>query len=159
MPLIVIGRKFILDLEKNGALGIYVPPEGGFEGRYQRRLRAAGYLTVPLFAPGLGDLDAYLNQVHGVRPAHVGKQTVGNTDWSVQTQYLPPLLTQYLDCLPPKSTGLVLWMIDGKRLSRQELAYLAALPNQEPRVKVVIELGGDRQVSWKPLKELSSMAA
>lgn len=158
MPLLVIGRKFIQDLEKNGALGIYVPPEGGFEGRYQRRLRAAGYLTVPLFSPGLGDLDAYFNQVHGVRPAHVGKQTVGNTDWSVQTQFLPPLLNQYLDCLPPKSTGLVLWMIDGKRLNRQELAFLAALPNREPRVKVVIELGGDRQVTWKPLKELSMAA-
>jgi NAD(P)H-quinone oxidoreductase subunit N len=156
--LLTTGRKFIQDLEKTGALGLHIPLEGGFEGRYQRRLRTAGYTTINLSAIGMGDLSAYLTEVHGVRPAHVGKTTTGNTDWCIKTQFLPPLVNQYLDTLPPKSKGLVLWFIDGNRLNRQELAYLALLPSQEPKVKVVIELGGERQFTWKPLKEAASVA-
>ncbi len=72
MALFTTGKSFIRDLEKSGALGLYVPLEGGFEGRYQRRLRAAGYLTVHITARGLGDLGAYLMGVHGVRPPHLG---------------------------------------------------------------------------------------
>jgi NAD(P)H-quinone oxidoreductase subunit N len=158
LSLITTGRQFIQSLEKNGALGVYVPPEGGFEGRYQRRLRTAGYTMLHISAPGLGDLDAYLTQVHGIRPAHVGKSTEGNTDWGIKTYFRPPLINHHLEHLLPKSKGLVLWLIDGKRLNRQELAYLAVLPSQEPKVKVVIELGGDRQFSWKPLKDLATVA-
>ena len=43
MPLITTGKSFIRALEKAGALGLYMPLEGGSEGRYQRRLRAYGY--------------------------------------------------------------------------------------------------------------------
>jgi NAD(P)H-quinone oxidoreductase subunit N len=42
MALITTGNGFIRNLEKFGALGVYVPLEGGYEGRYLRRLRAAG---------------------------------------------------------------------------------------------------------------------
>jgi NAD(P)H-quinone oxidoreductase subunit N len=153
MTLLVSGKRFIRDLEKEGALGLYVPPEGGFEGRYLRRLRAFGYVVLPISAPGLGDLASYFTQVHGVRPAHLGKSTSGSTDWGIQVQFLPPILNYRLENLPPKSKGLALWLIDGKRLDLQELAYLSALPSQETQVKVLIELGGDRQFSWKPLKD------
>ena len=37
MPLITTGKPFIRDLEQAGALGVYAPLEGGYEGRYQRR--------------------------------------------------------------------------------------------------------------------------
>ncbi|NJR17445.1 MAG: NAD(P)H-quinone oxidoreductase subunit N, partial [Calothrix sp. CSU_2_0] len=40
MALITTGKGLIRDLEKYGALGVYAPLEGGFEGRYRRRLRA-----------------------------------------------------------------------------------------------------------------------
>jgi NAD(P)H-quinone oxidoreductase subunit N len=96
-------------------------------------------------ARGLGDLATYLTGVHGVRPAHLGKK-------DIRTYFIPPMLDTYLDRLHPTSKGLVLWIIDGQVLSNQELAYLAELPTIEPRVKVVIELGGDRQFSWKPLQ-------
>ena len=43
MALITTGNSFIRDLEQSGALALYVPLEGGFEGRYRRRLRAAGF--------------------------------------------------------------------------------------------------------------------
>jgi NAD(P)H-quinone oxidoreductase subunit N len=153
MTLLMTGKRFIRDLEREGALGLYVPPEGGFEGRYIRRLRAFGYFVLPISAPGLGDLTTYLTQVHGVRPAHLGKSTSGSTDWGIQVQFLPPIINYRLENLPPKAKGLVLWLIDGKRLDLQELDYLSTLPSQEPQVKILIELGGDRQFTWKPLKD------
>ena len=121
-----------------------MPLEGGYEGRYQRRLRATGYESMRISARGLGDLATYLTGVHGVRPAHVGKQ-------DIRKYFVPPMLNSYLDRLLPTSKGLVLWIIDGQVLSSQELAYLAELPTIDSRVKVVVELGGDRQFSWKPL--------
>jgi NAD(P)H-quinone oxidoreductase subunit N len=145
VPLITTGKPFIRDLEQAGALGVYMPLEGGYEGRYQRRLRATGYESMRISARGLGDLATYLTGVHGVRPAHVGKK-------DIRTYFIPPMLDTYLDRLQPTSKGLVLWIVDGQVLSNQELAYLAELPTIDPRVKVVIELGGDRQFSWKPLQ-------
>lgn len=147
MPLFTTGKPFIRALEQAGALGVYAPLEGGFEGRYQRRLRAAGYDCKHISARGLGDISAYLTGVHGVRPAHVGKK-------DIRTYFIPPMLDTHLEHLRPNAQGLVLWIIDGQVLSRQELAYLTELPKIEPRVKVVIELGGDRQFRWVQLDSL-----
>lgn len=148
MPLITTGKPFIRDLEQAGALGVYAPLEGGYEGRYQRRLRATGYESMRISARGLGDLSAYLTGVHGVRPAHVGKK-------EIRTYYIPPVLDTYLAHLLPTSKGLVLWIIDGQVFSLQELTYLVQLPTIEPRVKVIVELGGDRQFSWVRLDSLA----
>lgn len=155
MALITTGKKFIRELESAGALGVYVPPEGGHEGRYQRRLRTAGYALLDLSAPGLGDPASYLTRMHGVRPAHLGKSTSGSTAWGIQVHFLPPIANYYLENLSENGKGLVLWLLDGKRLDRRELQYLCQLPNLEPRVKVVIELGGDRQFRWQPLKQIA----
>jgi NAD(P)H-quinone oxidoreductase subunit N len=145
MALITTGSSFIRDLEKSGALAVYAPLEGGFEGRYQRRLRAAGYTTLNINARGLGDPAAYLTGVHGVRPPHLGKK-------EIRVYYVPPIVGYQLENLPPKAKGLVLWLIDGSVLSRQEAEYLTTLPQQELRVKVVVEVGGDRSFRWTPLK-------
>ncbi len=147
MPLFTTGKPFIRALEQAGALGVYAPLEGGFEGRYQRRLRAIGYECQHISARGLGDLSAYLTGVHGVRPAHVGKK-------DIRTYFIPPMLDAHLEHLLPDAKGLVLWLIDGQVLSRQELAYLVELPKIEPKVKVVIELGGDREFKWVSLDSL-----
>lgn len=152
MALLEIGNKMIRDIEKSGALGLYAPPEGGFEGRYQRRLRAAGYTNLTLSARGLGDLAAYLKGVHGVRPPHLGKKDYGEGSVG-PIYYLPPIIDSQLAHLPPKSKGLLLWIIDGKVLSRQEIEYLTVLPTLEPRVKVAVELGSDRVFRWMPLKD------
>lgn len=153
MALITSGKSFIRDLEKSGALGLYVPLEGGFEGRYQRRLRAAGYVTISLTARGLGDLGAYLTGVHGVRPPHLGKKDIGQEAAVGAVYYIPPIASYQLESLPPNSKGLVLWMIEGHILSRQEKEYLVNLPKQDPRLKVVLEVGGDRYCHWKPLQD------
>ncbi|MBD1881627.1 MULTISPECIES: NAD(P)H-quinone oxidoreductase subunit N [unclassified Coleofasciculus] len=151
MALITIGNQFVKDLEKSGALGTYVPLEGGFEGRYQRRLRAAGYTTLSLSARGLGDVATYLTGVHGVRPAHLGKK-------DIRVYYVPPIVTYQLEQLPPKSKGLVLWIIEGHVLSREEVEYLTTLPSIEPRLKIAVEMGGDRAFRWTPLKNAIAAA-
>lgn len=153
MALITTGKPLIRDLEKFGALGVYAPLEGGFEGRYQRRLRAAGYVTLHITARGLGDLAAYLTAVHGVRPPHLGKKSSGSGAAVGSVYYVPPIVSYQLEQLPPKSKGLVLWIIEGHVLSNQEVEFLATLPSLEPRVKVVLERGGDRFFRWTPLEK------
>ncbi|NJM68914.1 MAG: NAD(P)H-quinone oxidoreductase subunit N [Scytonema sp. RU_4_4] len=153
MALITTGNAFIRDLEKFGALGVYAPLEGGFEGRYRRRLRAAGYVTLDLTAKGLGDIAAYLTRVHGVRPPHLGKKSTSSGAAVGHVYYVPPILSSQLEQLPPKSKGLVLWLIEGHILSNEEVEFLATLPSLEPRVKVVIERGGDRAFCWTPLQK------
>lgn len=152
MALITTGKSFIRDLEQSGSLALYVPLEGGFEGRYRRRLRAAGYTALNITARGLGDLAAYLTGVHGVRPPHLGKK-------DIRVYYVPPVVDYQLQNLPPKSKGLVLWILEGSVLSRQEVEYLTTLPQQEPRVKVALEIGGDRYFRWRPLKDTLSEVA
>jgi NAD(P)H-quinone oxidoreductase subunit N len=158
MALIVTGKTFIRELEAAGAMAAYVPLEGGAEGRYQRRVRAAGYRVLTLTARGLGDLSSYLFQVHGVRPPHLGKKTTGREGAVGYRYFLPPIATYEIETLPAESKGVVLWLMEGIILSQQELEFLAALPSMESRLKVVVELGGDRQFSWKPLKSVLAAA-
>jgi NAD(P)H-quinone oxidoreductase subunit N len=153
MPLLTTGKGFIRDLEKSGALAVYAPLEGGFEGRYQRRLRTSGYATLNLTARGLGDLDAYLNAPHGVRPAHLGKKNIAQEGAVGPTYFVAPIVGTQLEQLPVKSKGLALWILEGFILSRTERDYLANLPFQEPRLKVILEMGGDRYFRWQPLSE------
>lgn len=153
MALLTTGKNLIRDLEANGAIGAYVPLEGGFEGRYRRRIRAAGYTSLSITARGLGDVAAYLTGVHGVRPPHLGKKSSGSGAAVGYTYYIPPIVTYQLEHLPPKSKGLLLWIIEGNILSNEELQYLANLPKVEPRLKLIVELGGDRAFRWAPLKQ------
>ena len=154
MALITTGRGMIRDLEKSGSLAVYAPLEGGFEGRYQRRLRASGYVSHNITARGLGDLAMYLTDVHGVRPPHLGKKTVGNGAAVGYVYYVQPILNYRLENLPPKAKGLVLWIIEGQILSSQEIEYLTVLPKSEPRVKIIVEMGGDRYFRWTPLQDV-----
>lgn len=158
MALITTGKPFIRDLEASGALGVYVPLEGGHEGRYLRRLRAAKYGVLHITARGLGDLSSYLLSVHGVRPPHLGKKGLSSDAAVGYRYYIPPMATYQLETLPPSSKGLVLWLMEGTILSRQELEFLATLPTLEPRIKVVVEMGGDRVFSWKPLQDVAIAA-
>lgn len=158
MPLITTGKSFIKALEKSGALGIYAPLEGGFEGRYQRRLRNAGYNTLNITARGLGSLDAYLMGIHGVRPPHLGKKNIGQEGAVGQVYYLPPIASSHLASLPANSKGLVLWIIEGFVLSSQEKQYLVNLSQSNAKIKVVLELGGDRYFRWETLQETLAAA-
>jgi NAD(P)H-quinone oxidoreductase subunit N len=154
MALLTTGGQLIKDLETHGAIAAYVPLEGGFEGRYRRRIRTTGYKSLSITARGLGDVAAYLTGVHGVRPPHLGKKSTGSGAAVGYTYFVPPIITTQIEQLPPKSKGLLLWIIEGHILSSQELEYLANLPKVEPRVKVVVEVGGERYFRWSPLAQV-----
>lgn len=159
MPLLTTGKGFIKDLEKSGIVAVYAPLEGGFEGRYQRRLRASGYNTINISARGLGDLSAYLMGIHGVRPPHLGKKNIGQEGAVGPTYFIPPIALSQLENIPSSSKGLVLWIIEGFVLSNQEKEYLISLTKQEPKIKVVLELGGERYFRWEALQSILDIAA
>eukprot|EP00250_Pteridium_aquilinum_P033879 c654_g1_i1 orf=527-1312(-) len=138
------------DVENHKAIALYAPHEGGYEGRYATRLKARGYHFLDLTARGLGDVEAYLSKVHGVRPPHLGKQKI--VRW-----YYPPEVDYRLSLLPENSKGLILWLIEAKVLSKSELQYLALLPTLQPKVKVIAECGTWRKVRWKPLREIAGL--
>jgi NAD(P)H-quinone oxidoreductase subunit N len=83
----------------------------------------------------------------------LGKKSTSNGAAVGEVQYLPPLISSHLAQLPPNSKGLLLWVIEGNILSDQEVEYFTNLPRLEPRVKVVIERGGDRYFRWTPLEK------
>lgn len=152
MALLTTGGKFIKDVETHGAVAVYAPLEGGFEGRYRRRMRSKGYQSISITARGLGDLSMYLMGVHGVRPPHLGKKSKTSDACVGSVYYVPPIVTTQLENLPPKSKGLLLWIIEGFVLSSEELSYLAKLAKSEPRLKIVVEMGGERYFRWKSLQ-------
>ncbi|MCY7408167.1 MAG: NAD(P)H-quinone oxidoreductase subunit N [Alkalinema sp. CAN_BIN05] len=157
MALITTGGQISRDLETHGALGVYVPLEGGFEGRYRRRLRSLGYVSLMMSARGMGDVSMYLTGVHGVRPPHLGKKSATADPAVGDRVFVPPIIDTQLTNLPPKSKGLLLWIVEGYVLSNTELEYLVSLPKVNPKVKIVVEMGGDRVFRWQPLQ--SSLAA
>jgi NAD(P)H-quinone oxidoreductase subunit N len=125
---------------------------------YRRRIRATGYTSLCITAKGLGDLAMYLTGVHGIRPPHLGKKDTGQGAAVGYRYYVPPIVSYQVEQLPPHSRGLLLWVIEGHVLSTQELAYLTNLPKIEPKVRVAIEVGGDRYFRWQPLQELLDVA-
>jgi NAD(P)H-quinone oxidoreductase subunit N len=72
---------------------------------------------------------------------------------------LPPQIQYRLASLSPKSKGLVVWLIEGRYLSRQEMEILSQLPDKNAKVKVVLEAASGREVSWLPLKQFVAAAA
>ena len=155
MPLLLTGRGFRQDLERSGALALYVPLEGGAETRLLRRLRAAGYRAQMTSARGLGDPEAFLFQLHGVRPPHLGHQSVGRGAAVGEVQRVMPLLGPQFEGTAP----VLLWLLEGQVLSAAELAALCGLCRREPRLKVVVELGGSRALRWQPLASVLAQAA
>ena len=129
-----------------------MPLEGGSETRLLRRLRAAGYRAHLTSARGLGDPEVFLFQLHGVRPPHLGHQSVGRTAAVGEVQRVQPQLGHLLE----GTTPVVLWLLEGQVLSSAERNSLVELCKREPRLKVVVEMGGARALRWKPLVEVDA---
>ncbi|MFN9624524.1 MAG: NAD(P)H-quinone oxidoreductase subunit N [Cyanobacteriota bacterium] len=152
MPLLLTGRGFRQDLEQAGALALFVPLEGGSETRLLRRLRAAGYRAHLTSARGLGDPEAFLFGLHGVRPPHLGHQSVGRTAAVGEVQRIQPQLGPLLEGDAP----VLLWLLEGQVLSAAERESLVTLCQREPRLKVVVEMGGARALRWQPLNKVTT---
>lgn len=150
MPLLLSGRGFRQALEAAGALALFAPLEGGAETRLMRRMRAAGYRAMITSARGLGDPEAYLLQAHGVRPPHLGHQSVGRGAAVGEVQRVMPQLGALLEGTAP----ILLWLLEGQVLSSAELSSLVNLAQREPRLKLVVEMGGAQGLRWQPLEQL-----
>ncbi len=150
MPLLLTGRGFRQELERAGALALFAPLEGGAETRLLRRLRAAGYRAQMTSARGLGDPEAFLLQLHGVRPPHLGHQSVGRGAAVGEVQMAMPQLGHLFEGTAP----VLLWLLEGQVLSNAELSALVELTRREPRLKIVVEMGGARALRWQPLQQL-----
>ena len=152
MPLLLTGRSFRRDLERERALALYAPLEGGAETRLLRRLRAAGYRTEMTSARGLGDPEAFLLGLHGIRPPHLGHHSVGREAAVGDVQLVMPQLGPALAASGP----VVLWLLEGQVLSAAERASRLALCQREPRLHMVVELGGSRSLRWTPLRDVTN---
>ena len=152
MPLLLTGRSFRRDLERERALALYAPLEGGAETRLLRRLRAAGYRTEMTSARGLGDPEAFLLGLHGIRPPHLGHHSVGREAAVGDVQLVMPQLGPALAASGP----VVLCLLEGQGLSAAERASLLALCQREPRLHMVVELGGSRSLRWTPLRDVTN---
>ena len=150
MPLLLSGKGFRRELEACGCIAIHIPLEGGSETRLLRRLRAAGYRTQITSARGLGDPEVFLMKLHGVRPPHLGHQSVGRNGALGEVQQVIPQLSELLMTDKP----VVLWLIEGQVLSHSELLALSDLCKREPRLKVVVEMGGARSLKWQSMHSL-----
>ena len=149
MPLLLSGREFIRGLEESGCMAIHVPLEGGSETRLLRRLRAAGYRTQIISARGLGDPNVFLFELHGVRPPHLGHQSIGRKSAVGETQQVIPQLVEFLAGEAP----VVLWLIEGQVLTHSELLAITDLCQRESRIKVVVEMGGSRSLRWESMQK------
>jgi NAD(P)H-quinone oxidoreductase subunit N len=154
MPLLLTGRGFRQDLERAGALALFAPLEGGAETRLLRRLRAAGYRAQLSTARGLGDPEEFLFRLHGVRPPHLGHQSIGQNAAVGEVQRVIPQLGPQLSAEGP----ILLWLLEGQVLTPTELGALCALTRREPRFHAVVEMGGARALRWQPLEELVAAA-
>ena len=150
MPLLLSGQKFRTDLESFGCLAILTPLEGGAETRLLRRLRASGFQTQIASARGLGDPVVFLTQLHGIRPPHLGHQNVGRNGALGEVQQVIPQLNELLKVNSP----VVLWLLEGQVLSRSELLALNGICQKDPRLKIVVEMGGSRSLKWQAMSEL-----
>ena len=148
MPLLLTGKKFRNELESYGCLAINTPLEGGSETSLLRRLKAAGYRTQIISARGLGDPEAFLLKLHGVRPPHLGHQNVGRNGALGEVQQVIPQVHEFISNANP----IVLWLIEGQVLSNSELLALCDICEKEPKLKIVVEMGGSRTIKWQPMR-------
>ena len=47
--------------------------------------------------------------------------------------------------------SVALWLLEGQVLSRSELLSLCDLCKREPRLRIIVEMGGARSLRWQPM--------
>ena len=150
MPILLSGQRFHDDLYKSCSLAFFAPLEGGYETRLLRRMRAKGFKTTILSARGLGDPEVFLFKLHGIRPPHLGHQSIGRNGALGEVQQVIP---QTAELFNDESKKKLLWVLEGQVLSKSELERLLKISKSDNKLKIVIEMGGSRKLEWKPLAE------
>ncbi len=154
MPLLLSGHKFRNELETYGCLAIHIPLEGGFETRLLRRLKVSGYKTQIISARGFGDPEMFLLKLHGIRPPHLGHQSIGRNGAVGEVQQVMPQLNELLD----ENKKLVLWLLEGQVLSRSELIAICEMSEKDSRLKIIVEMGGSRVLKWESMRNYLDQA-
>ncbi len=148
MPLLLSGRKFHEDLFKYKCLAILSPLEGGYETRLLRRMRAKGFKTFITSARGLGDPEVFLTQLHGIRPPHLGHQSIGKNGALGEIERVIP---QAAELFNENNKNKLLWLLEGQVLSQSELESLIKICTEDNKLKIVVEMGGSRKLEWQSL--------
>ena len=148
MPLLLSGRKFYEDLFNHKCLAILSPLEGGYETRLLRRMRAKGFKTYITSARGLGDPEVFLLQLHGIRPPHLGHQSIGKNGALGEVQRVIP---QTCELFNENDKNKLLWLLEGQVLSQSELESLLKMCTEDNKLKIVVEMGGSRKLEWQAL--------
>ena len=136
MPLLLTGKKFHNDLKQNYCLAMFAPLEGGYETRLLRRMRAKGYKTYITSARGLGDPEVFLLKLHGIRPPHLGHQSVGRNGALGEVQQVIPQASELFN---ENDKNKLLWLLEGQVLSQSELESLITICNEENKLHIVHE--------------------
>ena len=92
----------------------------------------------------------FLFELHGIRPPHLGHQNIGRNGALGEVQQVMPQLNEFLS----NNSRIVLWLLEGQVLSKSELLNLNNLCQREPRLKVVVEMGGSRSIRWQAMSKL-----
>ena len=150
MPLLLTGKKFFNDLQRNKCLAMFAPLEGGYETRLLRRMRAKGYKTFITSARGLGDPEVFLLKLHGIRPPHLGHQSVGRNGALGEVQQVIPQASELFN---DNDKNKLLWLLEGQVLSQNELESLINLCTDDNKLQIVVEMGGARKLKWESLNE------
>ena len=150
MPLLLTGKKFFNDLHRNKCLAMFAPLEGGYETRLLRRMRAKGYKTYITSARGLGDPEVFLLKLHGIRPPHLGHQSVGRNGALGEVQQVIPQASELFN---DNDKNKLLWLLEGQVLSKNELESLINLCTDDNKLQIVVEMGGARKLKWESLNE------
>jgi NAD(P)H-quinone oxidoreductase subunit N len=103
-------------------------------------------------ARGLGDPEAFLFDLHGIRPPHLGHHSVGRDAAVGDVQRVMPQLGSLLEGDKP----ILLWLLEAQVLSAAERASLCSLTRREQRLKIVAEMGGSRSLRWEPLEQCAA---
>ena len=148
MPLLLSGKKFYNDLHKNKCLAIFTPLEGGYETRLLRRMRSKGFKTLITSARGLGDPEVFLLKLHGVRPPHLGHQSIGRNGALGEVQQVIPQISELFN---ENDSHKLLWLLEGQVLSQSELEGLIKICTTDNKLKIVVEMGGSRKLEWQSL--------
>ncbi len=149
MPILLSGQKFDKDLNIHSSLAVMAPLEGGYETRLLRRMRSKGYKTLIISARGLGYPEVFLFKLHGIRPPHLGHQNIGRNGALGEVQQVIP---QAAEIFNDNNSKKLIWILEGQVLSSSELERLLKLSQSEKSLYIVIEMGGSRKLSWKPLE-------
>ena len=150
MPLLLTGKKFFNDLQRNICLAMFAPLEGGYETRLLRRMRAKGYKTFITSARGLGDPEVFLLKLHGIRPPHLGHQSVGRNGALGEVQQVIPQASELFN---DNDKNKLLWLLEGQVLSQNELESLINICTDDNKLQIVVEMGGARKLKWESLNE------